>query len=44
MNLTEYSTVVKEIIRGNPSKETLEFVKQLPLDITKETFGFLLTE
>lgn len=43
MNLYDYSTAVKEIIRGKPNKSTLEFVKQIPLGITKKTFGIMLS-
>jgi hypothetical protein len=43
MNLYDYSTVVKEIIRGKPTKTALGFVKQIPLGISKKTFGFMLS-
>jgi hypothetical protein len=43
MKLEEYSTAVKEIINGKPTKATLEFVKQLPLGKSNNAFSFQLS-
>ena len=43
MKLDEFSNAVREIIRGNPSTQAIEFVKTLQNKTTVKIFGFLLS-
>jgi len=43
LSLRDYSTAVKEIIRGNPGKQAEELVKTLPDGVTSKAFGFAIS-
>lgn len=43
MHLLKFSKTVREIVDGTPTKDTLDFVKQLPMGITTYTVGFILS-
>lgn len=42
MNLIDFSTAVKEIVRGKISDKTTEFLKELPDGVVVKKFGFAL--
>jgi len=43
MDLKKYSTYVKELIRGTPTYEVFDFVRTLPVGVTRQDFGIMLS-